>query len=113
MWDIAVDVAGGNILSAILASMKYDGTVTCCGLVDSPSFKASVFPFILRGNSLIGIDSAEKPVHEKEDIWERFSKDWQMDGLDDICHTVNLDGMLPEIDKILAGGQTGRVVVEL
>ena len=113
MWDIAVDVAGGNILSAILASMKYDGTVTCCGLVDSPSFKASVFPFILRGNSLIGIDSAEKPVHEKAEIWERFSKDWQMDGLDDICHTVNLDGMLPEIDKILAGGQTGRVVLEL
>ena len=113
MWDIAVDVAGGNILSAILASMKYDGTVTCCGLVDSPSFKASVFPFILRGNSLIGIDSAGKPVHEKAEIWERFSKDWQMDGLDDICHTVNLDGMLPEIDKILAGGQTGRVVLEL
>jgi len=113
MWDIAVDVAGGNILSAILASMKYDGTVTCCGLVDSPSFKASVFPFILRGNSLIGIDSAEKPVHKKAEIWERFSKDWQMDGLDDICHTVNLDGMLPEIDKILAGGQTGRVVLEL
>jgi hypothetical protein len=52
-------------------------------------------------------------VHEKAEIWERFSKDWQMDGLDDICHTVNLDGMLPEIDKILAGGQTGRVVLEL
>ena len=41
------------------------------------------------------------------------SKDWKMDGLDDICHTVNLDGMLPEIDKILAGRQTGRVVLEL
>ena len=74
-----------------------------------PFLFASIFGIL----KVFGIDSAEKPVHEKAEIWERFSKDWQMDGLDDICQTVNLDGMLPEIDKILAGGQTGRVVLEL
>ena len=58
-WDIAIDVAGGDMLSGIIASMKYGGIITCCGLVDSPSFTSSVFPFILRGISLVGIDSAE------------------------------------------------------
>ena len=113
MWDIAVDVAGGDLLSAILASMRYGGTVTCCGLVDSPSFNGSVFPFILRGNSLIGIDSAEQPLQKKAEIWDHFSKVWKMNGLDSMCHTVNLDGILPEINKILSGRQIGRVVLEL
>ena len=49
-WDIAIDVAGGDMLSGLIASMKYGGIITCCGLVDSPSFTSSVFPFILRGN---------------------------------------------------------------
>ena len=113
IWDIAVDVAGGTLLSSILSSMKYGGTVTCCGLVESPSFKASVFPFILRGNSLIGIDSAESPINKKAEIWDNFSNDWKMDGLDKMCHIVNLESLLPEIDKILAGEQTGRIVLKL
>ncbi len=76
-------------------------------------FESSFFPFILRGNSLIGIDSAEQPLQKKAEIWDHFSKVWKMNGLDKMCHTVNLDGILPEINKMLSGRQTGRVVLEL
>ena len=113
IWDIGIDVAGGTVLSSILASLKYGGSVACCGLVDSPSFKASVFPFILRGNSLIGIDSAEKSIKDKASIWDLFSRDWKLNNLEEICHTVTLETILPEIDKILSGNQKGRVLVEI
>ena len=113
IWDIGIDVAGGTSLSAILASLKYGGSVACCGLVDSPSFKASVFPFILRSNSLIGVDSAEKPIEDKAEIWNLFSADWKLNDLEDICHTVTLETILPQIDKILSGGQTGRVLIKI
>ena len=66
VWDIAVDVAGGKMLAGLIANMKYGGIITCCGLVDSPSFTSSVFPFILRGINLIGIDSAEKSIKKKQ-----------------------------------------------
>jgi len=112
-WNIAVDVAGGNILSSILASMRYGGTVACCGLVDDPSFKGSVFPFILRGNRLIGIDSVEIPIQDKAEIWNSFANEWRVSELEDMCKPVKLDGMIAEIDKILDGDQTGRVLLEM
>ena len=73
VWNIAVDVAGGKMLSTLIANMKYGGTITCCGLVDSPSFTSSVFPFILRGINLVGIDSAENPIKKKQKFGKNFS----------------------------------------
>ena len=108
-----MDVAGGNILSSILASMRYGGTVACCGLVDDSSFKGSVFPFILRGNRLIGIDSVEIPIQEKAEIWNSFANEWRVSELEDMCKPIKLDGMIAEIDKILDGDQTGRVLLEM
>ena len=112
-WNIAVDVAGGNILSSILASMRYGGTVACCGLVDDSSFKGSVFPFILRGNRLIGIDSVEIPIQDKAEIWNSFANEWRVSELEDMCKPVKLDGIIAEIDKILDGNQIGRVLLEM
>ena len=112
LWDLAVDVAGGDLLTAILASMKCSGVVTCCGLVRGTAFETSIFPFILRGISLIGIDSVEISLDKKAEVWNRFSTDWKLDNLEGICREVDLAGMLAEIDSILEGSQIGRVILK-
>ena len=111
-WDIAVDVAGGDMLSGLIASMKYGGIITCCGLVDSPSFTSSVFPFILRGISLVGIDSAEVSINEKAKIWYNFANHWKIDGIQNISKNVDIYGMMNEINTILEGKQIGRIVLK-
>ena len=112
VWDIAVDVAGGEMLAGLIASMKYGGTVTCCGLVDSPSFTSSVFPFILRGINLIGIDSAEISIKEKAVVWNNFANHWRLDAIQNISNNVDMYGMMDEIKTILKGRQIGRVVLK-
>ena len=112
LWNIAVDVAGGKILSTVIANMKYGGTVTCCGLVDSPSFTSSVFPFILRGINLVGIDSAEASINEKAEIWYNFANHWRLDAIQNISNNVDMYGMMDEVKKILEGRQVGRVVLK-
>ena len=113
LWDAAIDVAGGETLSSILCSLKYGGIATCCGLVDNPNFETSIFPFILRANQLVGIDSAEAELSNKKKIWELFSNDWKLDNLDQLTHIVNLEELSYEIDKILSGNQNGRIVIKL
>ena len=113
LWDAAIDVAGGETLSSILCSLKYGGIATCCGLVDNPNFETSIFPFILRANQLVGIDSAEAELSNKKKIWELFSNDWKLDNLDQLTHIVNLEELSSEIDKILSGNQNGRIVIKL
>ena len=90
LYDAAIDVVGGEILSSILAKMRYKGITIACGNVSSPEFKTTVFPFILRGNSLIGIDSAEATVDEKKSVWVNFAKKWNITNLEKICKIVTL-----------------------
>ena len=111
-YDIALDVVGGRILSSIIASMNYGGIITTCGNVGGPKFETSVFPFILRGNSLIGIDSAACSIEKKKMIWKNFSSKWRLNGLEKNSKIVSLKNMIPEIEKILNGNQIGRVVLK-
>ena len=112
LWNIAVDVAGGKMLSTLIANMKYGGTITCCGLVDSPSFTSSVFPFILRGINLVGIDSAEVSINEKAEIWYNFANHWKLDGIQNISKNVDMYGMMNEINTIFEGRQIGRILLK-
>ena len=112
IWDFGVDVVSGNILTLILASLKPGGAVACSGMVGGPSFESSIFPFILRGNALLGIDSVEIPLHKKLQVWENFASDWKLD-LSSVVREVGLDELEKEIDTILQGGQVGRVLVNL
>ena len=100
------------MLSGLIANMKYGGIITCCGLVDSPSFTSSVFPFILRGISLVGIDSAEVSINEKAEIWYNFANHWKLDGIQNISKNVDMYGMMNEINTILEGRQIGRIVLK-
>ena len=112
IWDLGVDVVSGDVLTMLLTSLTPGGAVACSGLVGGPSFESSIFPFILRGNALLGIDSVEIPLEQKSQIWEKFSSDWKLD-LADLTKEVSLDGLEKEIQTILQGGQVGRIVVNL
>ena len=112
-WAGGVDTVGGNMLATLLKMTNYGGAVTCCGLVASPELNTSVFPFILRGVKLIGIDSVLCPMDLRLKIWDKIAGDWKVDVLEDVmvdCGVEDLDG---QIDRIFAGQMRGRVVVDL
>jgi putative YhdH/YhfP family quinone oxidoreductase len=111
-WAGVVDTVGGEMLATAIKSTRYGGVVTCCGNVAGPEFNASIFPFILRGVALLGVDSAECPMALREQIWQRLATDWNLAGLD-ICSEIGLDGISEAIDRILKGGIKGRVLVNL
>ena len=113
LWDIGVDVASGEVLSLLLTSLSPRGAIACSGLVGGSSFESSIFPFILRGNALIGIDSVEIPLEDKLHIWEHFAHDWVLEGLDKIVKEVALENLETEIENILTGNQVGRVLVKI
>jgi putative YhdH/YhfP family quinone oxidoreductase len=112
-WGGVVDVVGGTTLVAALKSTKYGGTVTCCGLVGSPELSLNVYPFILRGVSLIGIDSVQCPVSVRAEVWKRLASEWKPARLADVVTECTLSGVEPMIQAILKGGITGRVVVNM
>jgi putative YhdH/YhfP family quinone oxidoreductase len=108
-----IDTVGGPLLSYAIRSTQYGGAVTCCGNAASPDFKVTVYPFILRGIRLIGIDSAECSMHLHHKVWQRLSGDWKVNGIDRFVTEVGLDDLDPLITRMLAGGITGRYLVNL
>jgi len=111
IWDIGVDVVSGDILSLLLTSLNPGGAVACSGLVGGPSFESSIFPFILRGNALLGIDSVEIALEDKNHIWEHFASDWKIN-LDNSIKEIGLEDLPNEIETIYNGDQIGRVLVQ-
>jgi putative YhdH/YhfP family quinone oxidoreductase len=112
-WIGAVDTVGGATLATLLKSLDRGGAAAATGLVASPDLPTSVFPFILRGVSLLGIDSGETPMALRQAIWGRLAGDWKLPQLNALMVDCTLDTLGPEIDKILKGQQRGRVVVDL
>jgi acrylyl-CoA reductase (NADPH) len=111
-WAGVVDTVGGNILATALKTAKYGGLVAACGNAMSADLNVSVFPFILRGVSLLGVDSVEIPMRARQMAWNKLAGEWSVD-LGRIVNEVSLDSLSAEIDKILKGGVRGRVVVDL
>lgn len=112
-WAGAVDVVGGETLAAVVKSTRYGGTVTCCGLVGSTELPLNVYPFILRGVSLMGIDSVNCPVATRLQVWERLAGAWKPAHLADVVTEVTLEGVEEKIHAMLHGEVRGRVVVKL
>lgn len=112
-WAGVVDTVGGNILATAIKSTHPWGTVTTCGMVASPDLPLTVFPFILRGIKLIGINSQSCPMKHRQFIWKRLASDWKIDHLETLCREVSLEELNPLIDTILKGGIKGRTVVNL
>ncbi len=112
-WAGVVDTVGGGILAAAIKATQPLGVVTCCGLVASPELPVNVFPFILRGVTLAGIDSQNCPLVMRQGLWDKLAGDWKLDGLNALANEVTLDGLEPAIAGILAGKLKGRTVVDL
>ena len=112
-WAGVVDTVGGDILATAIASARYGGVVTCCGLVAGPKLPTTVFPFILRGVSLLGVDSAEFPAPERRTLWQRMAGPWKPDGLDALVTEIGIDDLDARIEEILQGKLKGRTVVQL
>ena len=112
-WAGAVDTVGGTTLATLLKAAKRGGAVATTGMVASAELSTTVFPFILRGVSLLGIDSGFTPTELRREIWSKLAGVWKFQQLHKLTINCTLEGLDPEIDKILAGRQRGRVVVDL
>lgn len=112
-WAGVVDCVGGDMLAAAIKSAKYDGVVTCCGLVGSPDLNVNVFPFILRGVRLIGIDSAECPMPKRIAAWQRMADQFKPGNLEGMVDEVSLDGLEEKIQGMLKAQLKRKVLVNL
>jgi NADPH:quinone reductase-like Zn-dependent oxidoreductase len=112
-WAGVVDVVGGETLAAAIKATRYGGTVTCCGLVGSAELPLTVYPFILRGVNLLGIDSVNCPTGTRRQLWQRLSGAWKPAQLAAVTTEVPLEGIEEKLQAILRGGIRGRIVVKL
>ncbi len=112
-WAGVVDTVGGETLVTAIKSTQLGGTVTCCGNVASPDLPLSVYPFILRGVKLVGIDSQNCPMERRQTIWNLLADQWKIDSLLDLCEEIGLDGVEHHVKELLHSKQRGRVVVNL
>jgi putative YhdH/YhfP family quinone oxidoreductase len=113
IYDGVVDTVGGNILAEALKQLKYDGVATCCGLTASINLHTNVFPFILRGVRLIGIDSVECSLEKKLAAWQKLGSDFKLDTLETLTKEISLGDLSEAYKNLLAGGAVGRYLVKI
>jgi acrylyl-CoA reductase (NADPH) len=111
-WAGAVDCVGGATLTSVLRTLRYGAAVAASGLTGGSTFESSVYPFIVRGTSLIGIDTVQCPMVERRQVWTELATAYPPDLLEQMVHAqVGLDELGPALELILAGGIRGRVLV--
>lgn len=109
----AVDVVGGDTLGNVLKSIKAGGSVACCGLVQSPTFEATVLPFILRGVNLLGVDSVEIPLAEKQAVWKQLARCAKLPAIKRLNSEITLKQVPAALESLFSGGMTGHTLVKL
>ncbi|GAA5505267.1 YhdH/YhfP family quinone oxidoreductase [Novipirellula caenicola] len=109
----AVDTVGGKMLETLLRTTSYRGCIAACGLTGGHELHTTVYPFLLRGITLCGIDSAMCPMPERQKIWQRLAGPWKLDDLDSLTHVHPMDELASLVETILAGEMVGRAVVEI
>ncbi|MFN0159450.1 MAG: YhdH/YhfP family quinone oxidoreductase [Bacteroidota bacterium] len=113
-WAGALDSVGGDVLDSIIRATKFWGPVATCGNVISGELHTSIYPFILRGVALIGINSAFTPMPLRLEVWRKLAEEWRLDNLDSLTTEVSLEELNEKyLDLILKGGVKGRVLVKL
>lgn len=112
-WAGAVDNAGGTTLEYLLRTVKGWGSVALTGLVSSPQFNATVYPFILRGVNLLGIDSVNCPMERRLEAWRLLAGTRKPRHLEDIAHVIGMDDLPAKLKEILSGNARGRYVLKV
>lgn len=112
-WAGGVDTVGGNTLGTVLRACRHGACVAACGMVGGNELPVTVYPFILRGVSLAGIDAAWGPIPLRHDIWRRLAGPWRLDRLESLTRFVELADLPGAVQEILAGQVMGRIVVTI
>ncbi|MDG0794127.1 acryloyl-CoA reductase [Cohnella ginsengisoli] len=114
-WAGAVDPVGGRFLTHVLNSVRYGGSVALSSFTGGAELASTVYPFILRGVNLLGIDSVLCPMDVRRTVWNRIAAEWQPDGalLDAVVHEISLSELPAAIAQVLQGRMRGRAVVAL
>ena len=112
-WAGAIDAVGGDILAWITRTTKYGGSIASSGLTAGIDLKTTVMPFILRGVSLLGIDSAACPMERRREVWQRLATDMKPKRLSGVAREITLEGLPEAFSTLLAGEARGRIVVGL
>ncbi|QDV14562.1 putative acrylyl-CoA reductase AcuI [Rosistilla oblonga] len=108
-----VDTVGGPTLETLLRTTAYRGCIAACGLAGGHELQTTVYPFLLRGITLAGIDSAMCPMPQRLEIWNRLASDWKPAGLEDLANEISLDDLPAAVDSMLAGKHSGRSIVPM
>jgi acrylyl-CoA reductase (NADPH) len=112
-WGGSIDTVGGDILATSIKSTAPGGAVTCCGNVASPDLPINVFPFILRGISLVGIDSQNCPMTVRKKMWEKLAGEWRIPRFEKMVSEITLDQLDQRIDMMMQRKHKGRSIVKL
>jgi acrylyl-CoA reductase (NADPH) len=110
-WAAVVDAVGSHTLVNACAQTRYGGAVAACGLAQGMDLPATVAPFILRGVSLLGVDSVMAPLALRELAWDRLARDLDAAHIDAMTTEVPLEGAIEQAQRLMAGQMRGRVVV--
>ena len=108
----AVDTVGGSPLAEILKQVQPGGSVSCCGLVAGPKVETTVMPFILRGVNLLGVDSVEIPLSDKETVWKKLSSDWACPKTEASARNIGRKDLDAALKAFLAGKSSGKIVLD-
>lgn len=111
-WQVAIDPVGGENLPYIVKRLDNNGSVALIGMTGGNNFETTVFPFILRGASIIGIDSVFTPIKLRKRVWRRLAKDLKPQQLHDIKHVISFDEIPKAIDQVINHNNTGRIVID-
>lgn len=111
-WQAAIDPVGGENLPYIVKRLDNNGSVALIGMTGGNNFETTVFPFILRGASIIGIDSVFTPIKLRKRVWRRLAKDLKPQQLHDIKHVILFDEIPKAIDQVINHNNTGRIVID-
>ncbi|PZQ77351.1 MAG: alcohol dehydrogenase [Variovorax paradoxus] len=110
-WSAAVDSVGSHTLANVCAQIRYGGVVAACGMAQGLDFPASVAPFILRGMSLLGVDSVMRPKGDRLDAWERLARDLHGPILEEISDEIPLGQSIDAAARLMRGEVRGRLIV--
>ena len=109
----AIDTVGGRLLATLIRQTRPGGCVAACGVAGGADLPLTVYPFILRGVTLAGIDAAWCPMSQRRQIWSQLAGSWRLKGLEEMATTVRLADLDPFIDRMLQGHGASRVVVQM
>ncbi len=107
-----IDTVGGSPLAEMLKQIIPGGSVACCGLVAGPQLETTVLPFILRGNNLLGVDSVEIPLAEKQLVWERLSTHWACPKTEASAKDIGRADLDAALKAFLKGESSGKIVLD-